>query len=87
MDKVGHINLNIYNINQDMQAMLENWAMDFISDAGNIIKNYLTNFIKWITKLPNFFVYVVITILSTYFISSDKFYILDRMEYHFTKNG
>ncbi len=52
---------------------------------GNIIKNYLSEFIKWIGKIPNFFVYLVITILSTYFISSDKFYILDRMEYHFPK--
>ena len=52
---------------------------------GNIIKNYLSGFIKWIGKIPNFFVYLVITILSTYFISSDKFYILDRMEYHFPK--
>lgn len=52
---------------------------------GNIIKNYLSEFIKWIGKIPNFLVYLVITILSTYFISSDKFYILDRMEYHFPK--
>lgn len=73
------------NINKDMQVMLEKWTLDFVSEAGNIIKNYLSNFVKLITKLPNFFVYLVITILSTYFISSDKFYILDRMEYHFTK--
>lgn len=89
MNRVQNIKLESYfknfNISKELQIMLEGWTMDFINDGGNIVKNYLTNFIKWITKLPNFFVYVVITILSTYFISSDKFYILDRMEYHFTK--
>jgi len=73
------------NMNDNIKIMLENWTLEFITDAGNIVKNYLTNFIKWITKIPNFLVYLVITVLSTYFISSDKFYILDRMEYHFTK--
>lgn len=65
--------------------MFENTLSNFISEVGEIIKNYLTNFIKGISKLPNFLVYAVITILSTYFISSDKFYIIDRMEYHFPK--
>lgn len=65
--------------------MLENWSLEFINEVGGVVKKYLTNFVGAITKLPNFFVYLVITILSTYFIMADKFYILDRMEYHFTK--
>ena len=38
-----------------------------------------------ITSLPKIFIYSIITILATYFISSDKFYILDQLEYHFPK--
>ena len=31
------------------------------------------------------FISIIITILATYFITSDKFYILDRMEHHLSK--
>lgn len=85
MDKVQAINIDDWNINSNIKPIIENATVSFISEAGNIIKNYLSNFIKLIGRIPNFFVYLVITILSTYFISSDKFYILDRMEYHFPK--
>ena len=36
-------------------------------------------------SIPKIAVYLVITILATYFITSDKFYILDRMEYKYHK--
>lgn len=85
MDKVQAINIDDWNINSNIKSIIENATVSFINEAGNIIKNYLSNFIKLIGRIPNFFVYLVITILSTYFISSDKFYILDRMEYHFPK--
>lgn len=85
MDKVQAINIDDWNINSNIKPIIENATVSFINEAGNIIKNYLSNFIKLIGRIPNFFVYLVITILSTYFISSDKFYILDRMEYHFPK--
>lgn len=79
------ISLEKLKIDNEIKIMFENTLSNFISDIGEMIKNYLTGFIRGISKLPNFLVYAVITILSTYFISSDKFYILDRMEYHFPK--
>lgn len=85
MNKVQEIKIDNWNINDNIKPIIENTTVSFVNEAGNIIKNYLSEFIKWIGKIPNFFVYLVITILSTYFISSDKFYILDRMEYHFPK--
>ena len=85
MNKVQDIKIDNWNINSNIKPIIENATVSFINESGNIIKNYLSEFIKWIGKIPNFFVYLVITILSTYFISSDKFYILDRMEYHFPK--
>ena len=45
----------------------------------------MTNFIKYISSLPNILINIIITILATYFITSDKFYILDRMEHHLSK--
>ena len=34
------------------------------------------------TLIPIAFIYIIITIVSTYFICADKFYILDQLEHH-----
>jgi sporulation integral membrane protein YtvI len=49
------------------------------------LKDLLTKIIDYITSIPSMLVNIVITILATYFITSDKFYILDRMEHHLSK--
>lgn len=79
--------VNIYNLNlsEEVIKVFENSTTDFINSVANYIKNLLTKFIKYISSLPNILINIIITILATYFITSDKFYILDRMEHHLSK--
>lgn len=77
-------NINI-EISKDLENMIENIITDFINDFGKTAKSYLSYFLNGIKALPTFFIYIIITILGTYFICSDKFYILDQLEYHFPK--
>lgn len=42
----------------------------------------LTNILQSLTKIPMIGIYTAITILSTYFICTDKFYIIDQLEHH-----
>lgn len=84
-DFTSKIDIDKLNLNKEIKGMIENTATEFISDSGNFIKSYLTRFLKIVTALPKFFIYTVITILGTYFIATDKFYIIDQMEYHFPK--
>ena len=79
--------INIYNLNlsEEVIKIFETSTTDFINSIANYIKNFLTNFIKYISSLPNILINIIITILATYFITSDKFYILDRMEHHLSK--
>ena len=79
--------INIYNLNlsEEVISVFENSTKDFINTVVNYIKNFLTQIIKYISSLPNILINVIITILATYFITSDKFYILDRMEHHLSK--
>ena len=79
------INLEKINLNSEIKRIFENTATEFVNELGKFIKNFLTKFLNGMTSLPNICIYVVITILSTYFIASDKFYIIDQMEYHFPK--
>jgi len=59
-----------------------NSLLDFVSKW---VSNFLTSIIQGITSLPIIGVYIVITILSTYFICADKMFILDQLEHHFPK--
>ena len=79
------INLDKINLNNEIQRIFENTVAEFINEIGKFVKNFLTKFLNGISSLPTIFIYVIITILSTYFIASDKFYIIDQMEYHFPK--
>lgn len=80
-----YINIDRFNLNTEIKNIFESTVIDFVNSFAKGIKNYLTNFLTGITSIPKIFIYVIITILATYFISSDKFYILDQMEYHFPK--
>lgn len=79
--------INIYNLNlsEEVIKVFESSTNDFINTVVNYIKNILSQIIKYISSIPNILINIIITILATYFITSDKFYILDRMEHHLSK--
>lgn len=79
------INLNNLNLSEDAIKVFEKSTTDFINSIIDYVKNVLTKVLKYITSIPNILINIIITILATYFITSDKFYILDRMEHHLSK--
>lgn len=84
-DFLKYINLNKLNLNSELKNIFQDTLIDFINSFAKGLREYLTKFLSGITSLPKIFINIIITILATYFISSDKFYILDQMEYHFPK--
>lgn len=70
---------------QDVINIFQNTTTDYLNMLITYLKNILTKFLNYITSIPNLIINIVITILATYFITSDKFYILDRMEHHLSK--
>lgn len=73
------------NLSSEVVALFDKSISDFLSSFSINIKNFLMKLLNYITSLPNFFINLIITILATYFITSDKLYILDRMEHHLSK--
>lgn len=84
-DIKSKINLNNLKLSEDVIKVFENSTTDFINSIIEYVKNILTKVLKYITSIPNILINIIITILATYFITSDKFYILDRMEHHLSK--
>lgn len=61
-------------------------SQNFLQMASNWLQATLSSFLKYITSLPSIFICIGITLLSTYFICTDKIYILDQMEHHIPKS-
>lgn len=79
------INFENLSISDEVVNLFQSTATDYLNIFINYIKEFLNEIIEYITAIPNMFVNVIITILATYFITSDKFYILDRLEHHLSK--
>lgn len=79
------IDLDKLQFPEEVKKIGESSITNFLNTVTNIVKNWLNKFLGYITSIPNLIIYIIITILATYFITSDKFYILDRMEHHLSK--
>lgn len=75
--KIDDIKLpdKVTEIIENCTSKLLNWLTTFTT-------NFLTNTLQKVTLIPVTFIYITITILSTYFLCADKFYILDQVEHH-----
>ena len=72
-------------IPEEIKIFIENTSNDLLSSASVWIKNILSNILNIISLIPTVTIYIVITILSIYFISTDKLYMLDQFEHHVPK--
>lgn len=72
-------------ISDNVISIFEDTTTDYLNTITKYLKELLNKILNYITSIPNIFINVIITILATYFITSDKFYILDRMEHHLSK--
>lgn len=85
LDISSKIDFKNISISEDVVGLFQTAVKDYLNGFTNYIKEFLNKIINYITGIPNIFVNVIITVLATYFITSDKFYILDRMEHHLSK--
>ena len=81
-DIIQNIDFSKIQISDEVRNTIQNSAMDFLVTIANWLKNGLTSMMNMITSIPTIAIYVVITVLSLYFICSDKVYMLDQMEHH-----
>ena len=81
-DIINYFDYKNINIPKQVIEIIENSTSSFLSNITRYLSNALTNFLQALTKIPIIGIYIAITILSTYFICTDKFYILDQLEHH-----
>ncbi len=82
---IDNMDFKKIKIPEQVYNIIQNSLGDFFSTASNWIRNILTSLLNGVTQIPIIGIYIVITLLATYFICADKLYILDQMEHHFPK--
>lgn len=79
---ISNLDFNRFNLSDNIKEIIENSSKEILQNLTVIIKKILNGVLETVYSIPKIVIYLVITILATYFITSDKFYILDRIEYH-----
>ncbi len=69
-------------IPEEIQSIVQNGAGDFLDTISTWLKTGLTKVLNTLTSLPTIGFYIVICILSLYFICTDKIYMLDQLDHH-----
>lgn len=81
-DAIGKMNISKLSISSNISNLVQNSSKDILLKISSWITEFLTKLINGITSIPTIAIYAVITILSLYFICTDRIYILDFMEHH-----
>jgi len=81
-DTVAKMTITKVSISNNVLNFFQDTSSELLLKISNWLTEILTKFITAITSIPTIGIYTVITILSLYFICTDRIYMLDFMEYH-----
>ena len=81
-ETIGKISISRASISNDVTNLMQDASKEVLFKISTWITRFLTKLMSVITSIPTIAIYVVITILSVYFVCTDRIYILDFMEHH-----
>lgn len=79
---IASFNFDKIQLSDELLKIIQESAGDILYKISIWTTGVLNNLISVITSLPTIMIYLVITILSLYFICTDKIYMLDMLEHH-----
>ncbi|MBP3463381.1 MAG: sporulation integral membrane protein YtvI [Clostridia bacterium] len=74
------LKLEDVNVSDDVKQFVINMTNEVLGKGLGYFKDFLINILNLATQIPSFIVYLIITILATYFITTDKISLLDDIE-------
>ena len=84
-ESIGKMNITKISISNNVLNLAQDASKEILFKISKWLTEFLTRLINVITSIPTIAIYMVITILSLYFICTDRIYILDFMEHHMPK--
>ena len=84
-DAIGKMNITKISVSKNILNLMQDTSKELLVKISKWLTGFLTKLIDMVTSIPTIGIYMVITILSLYFICTDRIYILDFMEQHMSK--
>lgn len=75
-------NIGTINVPESVANKIDDSSKDLINNISNIIQDTLKSSINFVSSMPKMGLYIIITILSLYFLCTDKVYMIDQLEHH-----
>lgn len=79
---INSFNFDRINISNEILQIVQDTAFSLLQKLSVYLQDFLTGLIKLFTSIPSMAIYFAVTILSLYFICTDKIYMLDELEHH-----
>lgn len=79
---VRKMSITQINISNNVSNLFQEASTEVLFRISGWLTEFLTKLVNAITSIPTIAIYTVITILSLYFMCTDRIYILDMMEHH-----
>ena len=76
------LRITIFQDREEVNTIFQNSTRGILDTISSVTTNILQSLLNLVTSLPEIGIYTVITIIATYFICTDRFYILDQIEHH-----
>ena len=84
-ETIGKLSISRVSISSNVASLMQDASKELLFKLSTWITGFLTKLMSIITSIPSIAIYVVITILSVYFVCTDRICILDFMEHHMPK--
>lgn len=81
-----YIKFDGFENKQELNTIIQNSTRDILNTVSSILTSFLQAILNAVTSLPNIGIYTAITIIATYFMCTDRLYMLDQLEHHLPSN-
>ena len=79
---ISNFNFEKINISEQMTQIFQDTTISMLQKLSVYLQGLLSNLIKFFTSIPTIAIYFGVTIISLYFICTDKIYMIDELEHH-----
>lgn len=80
------LDISKIKLSNELLSLIQNSSREILNHLYIWVTKALSNTVNILTQIPKIAIYMVITILSLYFICTDKIYILDFAEHHIPRS-
>ena len=76
-------NVNILGrMPEDLKATIETIENNLVNNAKESLTNILNGFTNWVKSVPDIILAIFFSVMSLYFVCTDKIYMIDQLEHH-----